>query len=146
MRVDNFSRMVRFWHVGHGGASQVVSFLTGSCMKVAIRVGSRPFDLWAGLPIRFYERKIGLGDRLRSVPYAGLTGRSSLRDQVDWVIIQTMGARSRQVKKLRLTPGEMFILKSEYANYGPSGVDCYLYRHAVGVRPEVRDLVPNNRR
>jgi hypothetical protein len=148
MLAGNLSHTVRFWRVGRGGASRALSYLVANSGQPEIRVSSEPIDLWATLPIRFYERKLNLGSRIHYVSHARMTGANTPDEQLDWIIIQTLDARSGRAATLRLAAGEAFTLQSEYPNYGPTGMNWFLYRRASGQargihpRPEDGIMMP----
>lgn len=135
MLAGNLLHTVRFWRIGRGGASRAISYLVANSRQPEIRVSSEPIDLWATLPIRFYERKLNLGSRIHYVPHARLRGANTHDEQLDWLIIQTLDAWSGQAATLRLASGEAFTLQSEYPNYGPTGMNWFLYRRAAGQAP-----------
>lgn len=124
----NLRFIVPFSRDGRGSASHAVADMIGAASTPEVLVTSRSVDIRSTLPIAFYERKLGLGDRIRYVPWEQLARSGASRNRIDWVIDQSEARVPAPDRQITLPTGDLYVLRRTYPANGPSGIYWFLYQ------------------
>jgi hypothetical protein len=123
----NIRHIVPLSAYGRGLASQAVREMADSSSPAGVFVTGLPVDLWSSVPIPFYEHALGLGDRLHYVPRGDLQ-KPGAPARIAWLIVQRQTDQTPPDDAVGLTGYGRFVLRHDYPQYGPSGMQWLLYR------------------
>jgi hypothetical protein len=132
MALGNVLHVIPFSRYGRGGASKAIAAIATTTDTTPIVVTSPSVDLWSVFPIRFYERKLGLGERIRVISREELAATPQTHPPIDWLIVPTLDHDLVRPAAIHLDGVGSFVLLHRYAAYGPSGMTWIVYRRTAG--------------